>query len=203
MKGNNNINLRPKTSDNLNRRMNNTFTGNSRANITQIIKDRHSNKTLELDMSNDDQKEKSENIYTKHVRNEIMFKQNEDHNRELVVVPVNDIISKQRDRQLTRAQTVEGGRRNVAGIEVDNLHKKSENDENNNMQKMKYSPNTIEPSKEHPPIDKNVHSLNEYSENKIGTMDDYIMGKQIGQGAYAVVKLAIHKASNRKVAVKV
>ena len=29
------------------------------------------------------------------------------------------------------------------------------------------------------------------------------MGKELGKGAYAVVKLAVHKASNRKFAVKV
>lgn len=35
------------------------------------------------------------------------------------------------------------------------------------------------------------------------TLDDYIIGKQIGQGAYAVVKIGLHKKLNRKVALKI
>jgi serine/threonine protein kinase len=34
-------------------------------------------------------------------------------------------------------------------------------------------------------------------------MDEYIIGKQIGQGAYAVVKVGLHKKSNKKVALKI
>ena len=32
---------------------------------------------------------------------------------------------------------------------------------------------------------------------------DYIVGKQVGQGAYATVRLAIHKASGKKLAIKI
>lgn len=46
-------------------------------------------------------------------------------------------------------------------------------------------------------------SLNEGSEAKVDNLDDYSIGKQLGQGAYAVVKLAVHKATGRHVAVKV
>lgn len=35
------------------------------------------------------------------------------------------------------------------------------------------------------------------------SLDDYIIGKQIGQGAYAVVKIGMHKKSNKKVALKI
>lgn len=35
------------------------------------------------------------------------------------------------------------------------------------------------------------------------TLDDYIIGKQIGQGAYAVVRIGLHKPTNRKVALKI
>jgi len=37
----------------------------------------------------------------------------------------------------------------------------------------------------------------------MGNLDDYSIGKQLGQGAYAVVKLAVHKPTGRYVAVKV
>lgn len=40
----------------------------------------------------------------------------------------------------------------------------------------------------------------ERSSNKI---QNYFLGKEIGKGAYAVVKYAIHRASNRKVAIKI
>jgi len=36
-----------------------------------------------------------------------------------------------------------------------------------------------------------------------GTLEDYIIGKQIGQGAYATVCFGLHRETNRKVAVKV
>lgn len=35
------------------------------------------------------------------------------------------------------------------------------------------------------------------------TLDDYIIGKQIGQGAYAIVAFGIHKETSKKVAIKV
>lgn len=39
-------------------------------------------------------------------------------------------------------------------------------------------------------------------DTKSGNLDEYNMGKQIGQGAYATVKYAVHKQTNRKVAIK-
>lgn len=35
------------------------------------------------------------------------------------------------------------------------------------------------------------------------SLDDYVIGKQIGQGAYAVVKIGLHKKTNKKVALKI
>lgn len=35
------------------------------------------------------------------------------------------------------------------------------------------------------------------------SLDDYIIGKQIGQGAYAVVRIGLHKPTNQKVAMKI
>jgi len=40
-----------------------------------------------------------------------------------------------------------------------------------------------------------------FSENN--NLDDYVIGKQIGQGAYAVVRIGLHKPTNRKVALKI
>ena len=34
-------------------------------------------------------------------------------------------------------------------------------------------------------------------------MEDYIIGKQIGEGAYAVVRVGLHKPSGKKVALKI
>ena len=34
-------------------------------------------------------------------------------------------------------------------------------------------------------------------------LDNYIIGKRIGQGAYAVVRIGLHKSSNQKIACKV
>ena len=34
-------------------------------------------------------------------------------------------------------------------------------------------------------------------------LDDYIIGKQIGWGAYAVVRVGLHKPTNKKVALKI
>lgn len=45
-----------------------------------------------------------------------------------------------------------------------------------------------------------IHSINEIK-NK-GNIEDYIIGKQVGQGAYASVKFATHVATNIKVAFK-
>ena len=35
------------------------------------------------------------------------------------------------------------------------------------------------------------------------SMDDYVIGKQIGQGAYATVHIGVHKRYNKKVALKI
>ena len=35
------------------------------------------------------------------------------------------------------------------------------------------------------------------------SLSDYIIGKQIGQGAYAVVRIGMHKKLNKKVALKI
>ena len=35
------------------------------------------------------------------------------------------------------------------------------------------------------------------------SLDDYIIGKQIGQGAYAQVRLGLYKPTNQKVAMKI
>lgn len=35
------------------------------------------------------------------------------------------------------------------------------------------------------------------------SLEDYIIGKQIGQGAYAVVRIGLHKPTNKKVAMKI
>ena len=35
------------------------------------------------------------------------------------------------------------------------------------------------------------------------SLDDYVIGKQIGQGAYAVVRIGMHKQLNKKVALKI
>jgi MAP/microtubule affinity-regulating kinase len=40
-----------------------------------------------------------------------------------------------------------------------------------------------------------------FSDNN--SLDDYIIGKQIGQGAYAVVRIGLHKPTNKKVAMKI
>ena len=34
------------------------------------------------------------------------------------------------------------------------------------------------------------------------TIHDYVVGKQIGQGAYATVRLAVHKPSGKKVGIR-
>ena len=39
--------------------------------------------------------------------------------------------------------------------------------------------------------------------SKNTSLEEYIIGKQIGQGAYAVVRIGLHKPSNKKVAMKI
>jgi tRNA A-37 threonylcarbamoyl transferase component Bud32 len=41
------------------------------------------------------------------------------------------------------------------------------------------------------------------SERQNGVINNYLIGKDIGKGAYAIVKYAIHKPTNRKVAIKI
>jgi len=36
-----------------------------------------------------------------------------------------------------------------------------------------------------------------------GKIEDYTIGKEIGKGAYAIVKHAIHKLTNKKIAIKI
>jgi serine/threonine protein kinase len=45
---------------------------------------------------------------------------------------------------------------------------------------------------------------NNFGRNKLykGNIMDYVIGKEIGKGAYAIVKQAIHKPSGQKVAIK-
>ena len=42
-----------------------------------------------------------------------------------------------------------------------------------------------------------------FSTNPNSTIDNYILGKQIGQGAYAVVRIGVAKQSNQKLAIKI
>ena len=37
----------------------------------------------------------------------------------------------------------------------------------------------------------------------IGKIDDYLIGKEIGKGSYAIVKQAIHKQTGQKYAIKI
>ena len=39
--------------------------------------------------------------------------------------------------------------------------------------------------------------------SSIQNLDNYFIGKRIGQGAYAVVRLGLHRALNQKIAVKI
>ncbi len=41
------------------------------------------------------------------------------------------------------------------------------------------------------------------SNSSIENLDNYFIGKRIGQGAYAVVRLGLHKVLNQKIAVKI
>jgi len=49
----------------------------------------------------------------------------------------------------------------------------------------------------------NQMGLKEFSTAGCSDISDYQLGKQIGNGAYAVVREAIHKPTNEKVAIKV
>ena len=42
-----------------------------------------------------------------------------------------------------------------------------------------------------------------FATNQNSTIDNYILGKQIGQGAYAVVRIGVAKQSNQKLAIKI
>jgi serine/threonine protein kinase len=42
-----------------------------------------------------------------------------------------------------------------------------------------------------------------WSSNTGASLDDYIVGKQVGQGAYATVRFGLHKDTGRKVAIKI
>ncbi len=45
--------------------------------------------------------------------------------------------------------------------------------------------------------------LKEFATPGCSDISDYQLGKQIGSGAYAVVKEAIHRPTNEKVAIKI
>lgn len=118
-------------------------------------------------------------------------------------IPLSDIIKSHRTKE--RAQTTEGGnRKTIAGIDVENLHQKSENEEQkkNNLNGISPVNHNSTRATRDSNFDKST-SLNENSEAKVGNLDDYNIGKQVGQGAYAVVKQAVHKPTGRLVAVKV
>lgn len=44
--------------------------------------------------------------------------------------------------------------------------------------------------------------VNEFSTQGCSDINDYYLGKQIGHGAYAVVKESVHKKTGQKVAIK-
>ena len=58
--------------------------------------------------------------------------------------------------------------------------------------------NTAQPIEKAEPIEEEVIVFSE-----IHSMDEYAVGKQIGQGAYATVHIGLHKRSNKKVALKI
>ena len=61
------------------------------------------------------------------------------------------------------------------------------------------APEQVEPKKAEEPNPLNDTMI--FSDKN--SLDDYIIGKQIGQGAYAVVRIGLHKPTNRKVAMKI
>jgi len=86
-------------------------------------------------------------------------------------VPLSDIIKSHRTKE--RAQTTEGGQRNkqVAGIDVDNLHKNSDT-KNIECKKMI---NIASPLNHNQTLNSNFDkstSLNEGSEAKVDNLDD-------------------------------
>jgi len=69
-------------------------------------------------------------------------------------------------------------------------------------QPLKFAPRTISAT---PLENSNTYISAPISYNEIGqtkSMDDYLVGKILGQGAYAVVRLSIHKPTGRKLAIK-
>ena len=62
----------------------------------------------------------------------------------------------------------------------------------------KLTPKTLEPTQ-----NTFFDASNSLIEIKSGNIDDYLIGQEIGKGAYAVVKTAIHKPTNQKVALKI
>ena len=53
--------------------------------------------------------------------------------------------------------------------------------------------------------DDNSISKNDYNSESLfrGRIEDYQMGKELGKGAYAIVKNALHKPSKLKIAIKI
>lgn len=47
------------------------------------------------------------------------------------------------------------------------------------------------------------HEKNEIHDKTAKFKEEYLVGKQIGQGAYANVRVALHKGSNSRVAIKI
>jgi len=141
--------------------------------------------------------------YTNNIENNNNNNNNQLYQNNYRAIPLSDIIKSHRTKE--RAQTTEGGnRRTIAGIDVENLHQKSENEEQkkNNLNGISPVNHNSTRATRDSNFDKST-SLNENSEAKVGNLDDYNIGKQVGQGAYAVVKQAVHKPTGRLVAVKV
>lgn len=73
------------------------------------------------------------------------------------------------------------------------------------MKNTKEAENKIQPSSQPKPEEQQApNPLNDtmiFSEKT--SLDDYIIGKHIGQGAYAAVRIGLHKTLNRKVALKI
>ena len=51
-------------------------------------------------------------------------------------------------------------------------------------------------------INKSVH-INLYNNLNLNNIDNYIIGKELGKGSFATVKLGIHKITNKKYAIKI
>jgi len=79
-------------------------------------------------------------------------------------------------------------------VPTEGILKVNNNDLNNQP---KEACNTISTPIKHPdPNDTMIFS-------EKNSLDEYIIGKQIGQGAYAVVRIGLHKPTNKKVALKI